>query len=478
MDAVSKYQDLFLSESRRHLAEWVDVLSGLSVDTESVPAAELDALFRHLHTLKGMASSMQYGELAELCHRLEDIVAEVRAGRRMIDAHAMELWGTGAHAVGEFLSALRDGRAVPSLASTIDWTRNVGTPAGAGRNAPRLSVVPATQKKPLRSVVDIDVETFDLVLRDTDAALRSVAEIERQGTGLEGTAALRSRLLGIRGSLFQRRFDEVQTIIERYPRLVEDLSRATNKRVLLTMRGGHLQLDRRLLETIDSVLVHLVTNAVDHGIEERDERPARKHAVGRVTLDIKREGDEAVFLISDDGGGLDQKRIRQVAEREGLRLPESLVNDRWLEIISLPGFSTRDEATLTSGRGVGLNAVLTTVSELGGKLSLSTEPGVGTTFRVRIPCAGAPLPTRVFVINHQRIAVLEAAAASLKVTHPTLLGDDHGLLHVMVDDATSFLGTRWAGIAGGEALVPLGVAIDQAGMPILVLDAAGGGVRA
>lgn len=467
MEAVDKYRELFVAESRRHLSECAEVLAGLSTEEESTPKAELDALFRHLHTLKGMAASMQYGELAELCHRLEDIVAEVRAGRRTIDDHALTVWTSGADAVNAFLVAIEGNNPPPSLADVIAQSRvraiNQKLVTQKLRTIGRTG---STHRYRSRTVLELDADAFDVLVHDTEVSLKALADLERS-TQDEAIGVMRSRLLAMRATLVHRRFDEVQTIIERYPRLVEDLAKTTHKRVLLIIRGGHIRLDRRLLEAIDSVLVHLVTNAVDHGIEAEGTRPAHKHPVGRIQLLIERSGDDLTFTVSDDGGGLDERKIRTVAERGGLRLPDSLADQSWLEIISLPGFSTRDEATLTSGRGVGLNAVLTTVAELNGKLSLSTRVGQGTTFAVRLPAGNAPEVAELHTINGQRVAILESAAAALRLARPGLLSESQGLLHVLIDTQSSFVGA-----SPSPELVPLGVAVDDAGFSLRVFDAA------
>lgn len=178
-------------------------------------------------------------------------------------------------------------------------------------------------------------------------------------------------------------------IAGRFPRMVRDLSRRAGKEVSLEMEGLEIELDRAILEEIGEILLHVLRNSVDHGIEEPGERGKwQKPAAGEIRLKGYREKDWVYIRIRDDGRGIDLDAVRAKALEMNLATEDSLNSMNREEILMLttyPGFSTAREVTDVSGRGVGLDAVRSKVESLGGTMSLESTPGQGTTVTVRIP---------------------------------------------------------------------------------------------
>ena len=179
----------------------------------------------------------------------------------------------------------------------------------------------------------------------------------------------------------------LRTIFGRFPRVIRDLAQAAGKDVVLDMRGEDTELDRSVIEQISDPLTHLVRNAVDHGIEAPGlRRQAGKPETGRIALRAWQQGGNIYLEISDDGRGLDRERIQAKAVGLGLQAPDEAVDDETLfAFIFRPGFSTAEQVSEISGRGVGMDVVARNVEALGGSITVHSEQGRGTRFRVKLP---------------------------------------------------------------------------------------------
>jgi len=228
-----------------------------------------------------------------------------------------------------------------------------------------------------------------------DLNLKNVAEeLERLASGLRDTT------MGIRmvpiGSLFGR-----------FRRLVHDLSHDLGKKIEFVTTGEETELDKTMIERLADPLVHLIRNSIDHGIESPEKRlAAGKGERGRVKLSAIHSGAEVAISISDDGKGLDAKRIRAKAEEAGLIAPDAKIADAELyQMIFHPGFSTAGEITAVSGRGVGMDVVKRTIEGLRGSIDLSTRPGEGTTATLRLPLTLAIIEGMLIRVGNGRYSI-------------------------------------------------------------------------
>ena len=189
--------------------------------------------------------------------------------------------------------------------------------------------------------------------------------------------------------VLEMRMVPVSVLFERFPKLVRDLSRSLGKRVELVIEGGDTKLDKVIVEKIAEPMIHLIRNAIDHGIETVEERrEIGKSETAQVKITAYQEGGSVIIEVSDDGRGIDTEKIRKKALEKGLYTEEELSRmneDQILGIIFQSGFSTKEQATELSGRGVGMDVVGRTIRELGGDVSLTTEKGLGTTVRLSLP---------------------------------------------------------------------------------------------
>jgi two-component system chemotaxis sensor kinase CheA len=210
--------------------------------------------------------------------------------------------------------------------------------------------------------------------------LLELAQAEPGGE-LEALGTRISRLVSdLQSEIIQARMTPVWQVFDRFPRAVRDLARQLGKQVRFEMEGEGIELDRAILDEIGDPLLHVLRNAVDHGIESPEERVAAgKPAEGRVTLSAARERSSVAIRISDDGRGIDRTAILAKAKREGAAAVdlETVSDDMLLKIIARPGFTTAGQLSSVSGRGVGIDVVLTRVRAHGGTVEIATEPGRG-----------------------------------------------------------------------------------------------------
>ena len=206
---------------------------------------------------------------------------------------------------------------------------------------------------------------------------------------LEDAVAQTARLVAdLQDEIMTSRMVPVWQIFDRFPRLVRDAARSLGKQVVLDVDGKDIELDRSLLDEIGDPIVHLLRNAIDHGIESPEERVgAGKDPVGRLTLTAVRDRSAVIIRVADDGRGIDRDRVLRKAKERGDVDPAKteLTDEELIRLVSRPGFSTAERITSISGRGVGVDAVQTRVRALGGSVDIRTAAGAGTTVTVRLP---------------------------------------------------------------------------------------------
>jgi len=212
----------------------------------------------------------------------------------------------------------------------------------------------------------------------------------------------------LQAEIIQARMTPVWQVFDRFPRLVRDLARELGKQVAFRVEGKEIELDRAILDELGDPLLHLLRNAVDHGVEPLAERRRRgKKAEGEIVLAAVRERASVAISVSDDGRGIDRKRILERAKRDGVVDPhaEALTDDQLLRVLARPGFSTADAVTSVSGRGVGIDVAVTRIRALGGSIEIRSEEGKGTTFVMRLPVTLAIVRALIAGVGAERYAL-------------------------------------------------------------------------
>ena len=443
MKARERYAELFAAEAREHLGEIGRALVAL----EGKPAERgaLDAVFRSVHTIKGMAAAMGYETVTRLSHNIESVLDELRAGRRQVDPDVTDLLLHAVDMLEQTVEATVAGTEVPDAAVTIEglvqW-RLLGELAPAApvaRPAPEQSArvrarrAETFARKADASRVRVDIRRLDALmnligeLTIVRGRLRALAGDLGSEPLLDAVEQATRLIAEMQVNVVESRMVPVWQIFDRFPRLVRDSARSLDKEVELEISGRDLELDRSLLDAISDPLVHLLRNAVDHGIEAPAEREkAGKPRAGRIEISARRERSRVVLEVSDDGRGIDREELMAKARREGLLAADvEPTNQELFRIIARPGFSTSSHVTTVSGRGVGLNVVEDTARGLGGSVELQSDVGVGTTIRLELPLTLAIIRALIVKVTGQVYAVpasftresLELPASAVERAH-------------------------------------------------------------
>ena len=428
---ISRYRDLFVSEAREHLT----VLGSLSMRCEEgvVDSVTIDEMFRHAHSLKGMAATMQLGPITTLSHALEDLLSQIRDGHFSPARNTVDLMLASIDTLEQLVALVAQGGELPDSDDLASRIRNHA--ASAEETAPPSLSPAAVQTKPAaeaavslfhasdeNSTTRIRTSLLDrlvtlsgelLTVRHTleDWTSRNQAE-ELQPPLKELSTLLRQ----LQNEVFQARMLPFGAIAERYPRMVRDLARKSGKEITFQIYGDTIELDRGILEQIIEPLVHLLRNAVDHGLETPAERVAcGKPPVGSLSLRVSRLADQVLLEVRDDGRGMDPARIRSKAIAQGLlneQQAADLTPQEILLLICSPGFSTAATVTDISGRGVGMDVVQNAIQTIGGTLTIDSAPGHGSTFTLRLPVSVAIIHALMVTCGELLLAVPVSAITS------------------------------------------------------------------
>jgi two-component system chemotaxis sensor kinase CheA len=260
-----------------------------------------------------------------------------------------------------------------------------------------------------RSVADasvrVDVDVLDGLMRLVGELLLTRNQVAGAVTATGDLATVQAwQRLGaitadLQAGVVKARMLPIESVWNKLPRMVRDLGNAMGKRVRLELVGGGTELDRTVLEAVKDPITHLVRNALDHGIERPDERARTgKPAEGRLTITAYHDGGLVNLEVTDDGAGIDPARIASTAAEKGLLSPAQVAQMSPRELVTcvfMPGFSTAEEVTNVSGRGVGMDVVKTNMERIGGSVDVHSTVGKGTTFRVKIPLTLAIVPALI-----------------------------------------------------------------------------------
>ncbi len=446
-DDLREIVEEFLAESHENL----DRLDADLVALEAQPGAAelLGRIFRTFHTLKGTSGYLGFATLEGLTHAGEELLVQLRDGARRLDQElttallelvdavrrlldAIEATGEeGPADTGELLTRLRAlatapaeparppsrlgdvllqwGRVTPEDVARALLEQEAGDERPLGQilvdrgavSAPDVIVALATQagRRGGETQVRVEAALLDELVQAVGELAASRDVIVRHALGTDDPDLLRAAQ---RFDLVSGRLDElaartsvqpVEQVWSRLPRLVRDLAVACDKAVRLETEGSQTELDRGLLEALRDPLVHLVRNAVDHGIEPAAARlAAGKPPEGLLLLRATRTGREVVLDVVDDGAGIDPRAVAAKALERGLCSAPELAEMSETDVLALvfrPGFSTAATVTSVSGRGVGMDVVKNNIESLGGRVEAHSTLGSGTTFRLRLPAVPA-----------------------------------------------------------------------------------------
>ena len=423
---------LFGQEAEQRLADLAAQL--LALEQAGNDADLVASIFREAHTLKGAAAVVGLDPFGRVAHAMEDLLEQLRSGTRMatpalIDGLLVAVDGLAAMlpraiagddctTVGRELEA-----GLQALAITTDEADDGDAPdEGAPSDDSPLPATaePATPAAPSATRAASDNEAVRVPLARLDDLIRLVGEsaaahlrvgrmigqrLEVDPTTIDEVRELSRLLNDLQERAMRARMVPVVTITDVLQRAVRDVARVTGKDVQWEVRGEDTELDRGVLQQLSDPLLHLVRNAVDHGIEPADERiAAGKPAQATVRFHAMQLGSEVILTVTDDGKGIDVAKVREAAARSGDDT-SSLTDEEMAYLVFRSGVSTAAFVSDISGRGVGLDVVRSNVEAARGRVEIRTEAGVGTEFRIIVPITLAVLPCLLVEAGGQRHAI-------------------------------------------------------------------------
>ena len=290
------------------------------------------------------------------------------------------------------LSAHTADAAQPQPIDTVPGQRRAATINGADTTLPKQKQA-REQSSQEHPSIRVDADKLDQLINQVSeliTATASVSLIARRihNTELQESASILSGLVEtVRDSALQLRMVKIGATFNRFQRVVHDVARELGKDIVLEVDGVDTELDKTVVEKIGDPLMHLIRNAIDHGIESADIRSARNKPVqGRIRLDARHDSGSIVISVSDDGAGLQHEKILEKAVERGLIAPGVHLSDQEISaLIFEPGFSTADQVSNLSGRGVGMDVVKRNITALRGSIEIHSQSGIGTTITVRLP---------------------------------------------------------------------------------------------
>lgn len=300
-------------------------------------------------------------------------------------------------------------------------------PASSQVPVAKAQNAPASAKKPpapqAETTVRVDTKRLDQIMnmvgelvlvRNRLVSLANNSSSEAMGKAISNLDVVTADL---QGAVMKTRMQPIKKVFGRFPRVVRDLARSLKKDINLILEGEETDLDKNLVEALADPLVHLVRNSVDHGIEMPDVRETSgKPRTGTVTLSASQEGDHILLTIKDDGAGMDAEKLKKIAINKGVIDSDQasrLSDTEAYNLIFAPGFSTKEEISDISGRGVGMDVVKTKITQLNGSVSIQSELGVGTILEIKVPLTLAILPTLMVVVGEQTFALPLAGVSEI-----------------------------------------------------------------
>lgn len=422
------YRDPALVEA--FIVETEELLQSVDQDLvglEHAPGDDelLNRVFRALHSIKGTAGFLGFAPIIQLGHQAEDVLNALRRREVQLTQATMNALLATRDRLGVMVGDLRAGALKPkyeidALLAELDrlqkpqasaFQDSSGNPLASNTLDPAQPTDPAAPQKGNRP----DSQTMRVDVRKIDDLINLIGElvVERNRL-LQLTKNLNSDISEVDSPLshsasrlsfiteelqtaaLRTRMVPINTVFCRFPRLVRDLAQALGKETNLVIRGEETEIDRTLVELVSDPLVHLIRNALDHGLESPEMRErAGKPRQGTICIEATQEGDQILVILSDDGAGIDPARILGKAIELQLVTAEraaSLGEREILNFIFLPGFSTADKATDVSGRGVGMDVVRTNLKKVNGSIEVHSKIGQGTTMVMHLPLTLAVVP--------------------------------------------------------------------------------------
>jgi two-component system, chemotaxis family, sensor kinase CheA len=449
-----KYMDIFRAESEKYIKELSESLLVLESDPENTE--QMNTLFRAAHTFKGMAATMGFKQIVELTHEMESLIDRLRTRQIVLSSSLIDVLLICVDTLEELVENVcksegdKPEKEKKEKADKYEFYPEVyeviktlvelnGSPEKAFIERTEDNKLLSAKKKSIKEIDRLQKEEKNLayprlspkvkIIQNSristgqlDKLMNLVGELVINRSRVnELTRNLKSKELEAALSDFHKLTRELQDeVIEArmvpldhiayvYPRMIRDLARVQSKKIDFIIKGKEIKLDRTILEEIGDSLVHLLRNAVDHGIEIPEKRvELGKKENGTILVAALRQENFVFIRIEDDGRGIDTNEIRKVALKKGIISRESteqLEEEEVMQLIFTPGLSTSDSVTDVSGRGIGMDVVKNRVERLGGSVKVESKPGLGSRFELKLPLTIAVYQAMLVRVGTEKYAI-------------------------------------------------------------------------
>ncbi|MFZ6008021.1 MAG: chemotaxis protein CheA, partial [Nitrospirota bacterium] len=458
-DEMDEIISEFVTEAEETL-EKIDPMF-VELETKGYDKDILNEIFRGMHTLKGAAGFLGFQQIVDVAHRAESIMKRLRDGEVALSRELMDviLKSVDTLRLLIFHIKLKDGieEDTSDLLRGLDSALEMAVAGGEAKaevkekekieakeeieekaeekvevraESPKPLPSPAveevqqiTKEREVVSTLRVDVSRIDKVMDlageivlARNRLLNLAAKLDLSYSGdphveslLETTGFLDRVTSDLQLAVMKMRMQPIQKVFGKFPRMVRDMSRNLGKDIDLEIFGEDTEVDKTVIENIGDPLVHIIRNSIDHGIESPEEREAKgKLKKGRIIISAYQKGTMIVIEVSDDGKGIDVESVKKKALSKGLITEEEaqrMSDDAAINLIFLPGFSTKEVSTELSGRGVGMDVVKTNVAKLNGYVEVITKKDIGSTFKISLPLTLAILQAMMVRIGGEYYAI-------------------------------------------------------------------------
>jgi two-component system chemotaxis sensor kinase CheA len=438
----------FITESEETLDK-VDPLF-IELEAKGDDPEILNKLFRSVHTIKGAAGFLGFQSMVDVAHSAENIMKKLRDGAIKISRPLMDTILKSVDMLRLLLKHVKEKDNIVEntapLVQELNLALEAAMPPSAAHPAPSpehyeipqaVETVPASRVVPAETAAEktapdkqeslqtlrVDVIKIDKVMDLTgevvlvrNRLLNIVNRLEHQYSDdhdvqslLEAVSFLDLITSDMQLGVMKMRMQPIAKVFSKFPRLVRDISGPLGKAVELKVSGEETEVDKSVIEQIGDPMVHIIRNAVDHGLETPQDRVAQgKPALGTISISAEQKGSQIIIEVSDDGRGINLDKVRKKAVHKGLITAEEasrMTDEAIINLIFLPGFSTAEVATELSGRGVGMDVVKTNISKLNGSVEITSKKDQGSTFTIRIPLTLAIIQTLMVRSGNARYAI-------------------------------------------------------------------------
>ncbi|MEO0129710.1 MAG: ATP-binding protein [candidate division WOR-3 bacterium] len=391
---LEEYLSLFISETESYIKQLEKEL--LILEKDGKKRDSILEVFRILHTIKGMAQTMGFEELGNLAHSVEDLLTEPKT-KGEIDGKTVEFLFIIVDYFSQFLRSIKNNAVVPPASELLTICEEIKQ----GKEVTlKKSVVEGSELGEIRVKMSKIDNLFNLtnellIIKSRLVKLSS----ESKDSELQNLSENAARLISaLQDEMMRLRMLPLSTVFEFFPRWLRDEAKKQNKEIEFLIIGSEIEVDRSIIDVLKEPIMHLLRNAIDHGIEKK----------GRIILNATREKEFIRISVSDDGRGIDSEQIRRLIVEKNLvdyDTAQKLGAEELLKFLLRPDFSTKKDVSKVSGRGIGLDIVNSFVKELGGRLEIKSEKGKGSTFIIELPISLAVIRAFILAMDGQRYAL-------------------------------------------------------------------------